>query len=232
MRRFTVSGIYETNLIDFDKLYILADIGHIQRLNNWTDEQVSGFEITLENFNQIDEMTWNVQEIVGFEINEAGRRLRVSSITGQFPQIFDWLNLQDMNVIIILVLIFLVAGFNMVSSLLILILERTNMIGILKALGTRNWSIRKVFLYQSAYLISKGLFWGNILGLGLAIIQYYFGIIKLDPATYYLTEVPINLNIMTIVGINLGTLLLTTAMLILPSYLVSRISPVKTIRFN
>jgi lipoprotein-releasing system permease protein len=232
MRKFTVAGIYETNLVDFDKLYILADIGHIQRLNNWSEDQVSGFEIALNNFNRIDEMAWLVQDIVGFEINEAGERLRVSSITDQFPQIFDWLNLQDMNVVIILVLIFLVAGFNMVSSLLILILERTNMIGILKALGTRNWSIRKVFLYQSAFLISKGLLWGNLLGIGLALIQFYFGIIKLDPSTYYLTEVPINIDIATIVGINAGTLLLTTAMLIVPSYLVSRISPVKTIRFN
>jgi len=232
MRKFTVSGIYETNLVDFDKLYILADMGHIQRLNNWSEDQVSGFEIALENFNRIDEMTWDVQEVVGFEINENGHRLRVTSITEKFPQIFDWLNLQDMNVVIILVLIFLVAGFNMVSSLLILILERTNMIGILKALGTRNWSIRKVFLYQSSFLISKGLLWGNVLGIGLALLQYYFGIIKLDPSTYYLTEVPINLDIITIIGINLGTLVLTTAMLIIPSYLVSRISPVKTIRFD
>ena len=231
-RRFNISGIYETNLVDFDKLYILTDIGHIQRLNNWSKNEVSGFEIAIENFNDLDYLSWEVQDRVGFEINEQGRRLRVLSITDVNPQIFDWLNLQDLNVIIILVLIFLVAGFNMVSSLLILILERTNMIGILKALGTRNWNIRRVFLYQSVYLIGKGMFWGNLLGIGLCLLQYYFGIIKLDQATYYLSEVPINLNLLTLLGLNIGTMALTVFMLIIPSFLISRISPVKTIRFN
>ena len=231
-RRFNVSGVYETNLVDFDKLYIMADIGHIQRLNNWDQNDISGFEIEINNFNDIEYMTWAVTEEVGFEINERGNRLRVLSITDINPQIFDWLNLQDMNVFIILTLIFLVAVFNMVSSLLILILERTNMIGILKALGKPNWSLRRVFLYQAAYLISKGMLWGNLLGISLCLIQHYFGIIKLDQSTYYLTEVPINIDIATIVVLNLGTLFLTLTVLIIPSYLIARISPVKTIRFN
>ncbi len=231
-RKFTVTGIYETNLVDFDKLYILADIGHIQKLNNWSTDEISGYEIEIEHFNDLEFLSWEVQELVGFEINDQGNRLRVMSITDVNPQIFDWLNLQDMNVVIILVLIFLVAGFNMVSSLLILILERTNMIGILKALGTPNWDMRRIFLYQSAYLISKGMFWGNVLGIGLCLIQYYFGIIKLDQSTYYLTEVPINLDLFTVIALNIGTMALTVAMLIIPSYLISRITPVKTIRFN
>ncbi len=232
VRKFSVSGVYETSLEDFDKIFILADIGHIQKLNNWDDNQVSGFEITIDNFKNVQIKSWEAQNIIGYELTENGSRLRVQSIIDKYPQIFDWLNLQDLNVWIILTLIFLVAGFNMVSSLLILILERTNMIGILKALGTRNWSIRKVFLYQSAYLIIKGLFWGNLIGIGLCLIQYQFGIIKLDRASYYLSEVPINLNLLIISGLNTGTLLLTLLMLIIPSYLISRISPVKTIRFN
>ncbi len=232
VRKFTVSGVYETSLEDFDKIFILADIGHIQKLNNWDDNQVSGFEITIDDFKDIQVKKWEAQNIVGFELNESGKRLRVLSIIDKYPQIFDWLNLQDLNVWIILTLIFLVAGFNMVSSLLILILERTNMIGILKALGTRNWSIRKVFLYQSAYLILKGLFWGNLIGIGFCLIQFHFGIIKLDQASYYLSEVPINLNLFIVLGLNVGTLILTIVMLLVPSYLISRISPVKTIRFN
>lgn len=232
VRKFTVSGVYETSLEDFDKIFILADIGHIQKLNNWDDNQVSGFEIAIDDFKDIEVKKWEAQNIVGLELTESGNRLRVLSIIDKYPQIFDWLNLQDLNVWIILTLIFLVAGFNMVSSLLILILERTNMIGILKALGTRNWSIRKVFLYQSAYLILKGLFWGNLIGIGLCLIQFHFGIIKLDQASYYLSEVPINLNLYIVLGLNVGTLILTIVMLLVPSYLISRISPVKTIRFN
>ena len=232
VRKFTVSGVYETSLEDFDKIFILADIGHIQKLNNWDNNQVSGFEITIDDFKDIQVKKWEAQNIVGFELNESGKRLRVLSIIDKYPQIFDWLNLQDLNVWIILTLIFLVAGFNMVSSLLILILERTNMIGILKALGTRNWSIRKVFLYQSAYLILKGLFWGNLIGIVFCLIQFHFGIIKLDQASYYLSEVPINLNLFIVLGLNVGTLILTIVMLLVPSYLISRISPVRTIRFN
>jgi len=232
LRKFTVSGIYETSLEDFDKLFILADIGHIQKLNNWTPEQVSGFEVSINNFNEINNLTRKVRDLVGYEINENQTRLKVQSIIQKYPQIFDWLNLQDMNVWIILILIFLVAGFNMVSGLLILILERTNMIGILKALGAGNWMIRSIFLYQSVYLITKGLFWGNLIGLGLCIIQKQFGLIKLDQASYYLTQVPINLNIFTIIALNLGTLALTVLMLIFPSYLAARITPVKTIRFD
>ncbi len=232
MRKFIIEGVYETNLEDFDKLFILADIGHIQKLNNWSGDQVSGFEISIDNFNDIEEMAWQIQGIVGFDLTENGTRMRIQSIIDKYPQIFDWLNLQDMNVWIILVLILLVAGFNMVSSLLILILERTNMIGILKALGTQNWSIRKIFLYQSAYLITKGMFWGNLIGIVLCLIQYHFGIIKLDQASYYLTEVPINIDLIIIATLNAGTLILTVLMLIIPSYLISRISPVKTIKFD
>jgi lipoprotein-releasing system permease protein len=232
MRKFIISGIYETSLEEFDKIYVLADIGHIQKLNNWTDNQVSGFEVLIENFRDLEGKTWVVQQEVGFGFEEDGSRLKTQNIIQKYPQIFDWLNLQDLNVWIILILMLVVAGFNMVSGLMILILERTNMIGILKAVGTENWSIRKIFLYKSAFLVSKGLFWGNIIGIGLCLIQHYFKIIKLDESSYYLTSVPINFNVLYIIGLNLGTLFLTVFMLILPSYLISRISPVNSIRFE
>ncbi|MBA7525133.1 hypothetical protein ES705_17282 [subsurface metagenome] len=231
MRKFTISGLYETGLEEFDKIYVITDIGHIQKLNNWSDNEVSGFEILLDNFENLEEMTWVVQQEVGFGFEEDGSRLKIRNIIRKYPQIFDWLNLQDMNVWIILILMLIVAGFNMVSGLMILILERTNMIGILKAVGTQNWSIRKIFLYQSAYLVAKGLFYGNIIGIGLCLLQHYFGIIKLDESSYYLSTVPINFNLLYILGLNLGTLLLTVLMLIIPSYLISTISPVKAIRF-
>jgi len=232
MRRFTVSGIYETSLEDFDKRFILADIKHIQRLNNWNTDQVSGFEVTLDHFRDLDRMSWTVRKIVGTSFSKDKTRLRVETIRDKYPQIFDWLNLQDLNVWIILVLMLLVAGFNMISGLLIMILERMNMIGILKALGAASWNIRKVFLYQSVWLVTKGLFWGNLIGLGLCYLQKRFSIIPLNPETYYLTTVPIRFDPLMILGLNAGTLLIIVLILILPSYLISRISPVKTIRYE
>ncbi len=232
MRRFEVSGIYETSLDEFDKIFVLADISHIQRLNDWDDNQISGFEITINNFNQLDESTYRIMNIVGFGFEDDRTRLKVVNIYDKYPQIFDWLNLQDMNVIVILILMIVVASFNMVSGLLILILDRTSMIGILKALGTINLTIRRIFLYQSGFLIVKGLFWGNLIGLALCLLQKEFEIMKLDQSSYYLTMVPINLNLFHILALNIGTCLVVMMILIIPSMIISRISPVKAIRFN
>lgn len=232
MRSFQISGIYETSLSEFDEKFALVDIRHIQKLNNWTDDEISGFEIIIEDFSQLDKMTQDVRDIVGFHFNPDGTKLRVLSIKEKYPQMFDWLNLIDMNVWVILVLLIAVAGFNMVSGLLILILERTNMIGILKAIGTKNWSIRKIFLYQSGLLISKGLFWGNIIGITICVLQSKFQIFKLDPESYYIDAVPINLKLWHILALNSGTLIITVLMLIIPSYIISRLSPEKTLRFN
>lgn len=232
MRRFEVSGIYETSLEEFDKIYVLADISHIQRLNDWDHNQISGFEITIDNFNKLDELTYRTMNIVGFGFEDDRTRLKVVNIYDKYPQIFDWLNLQDMNVIVILILMIVVAGFNMVSGLLILILDRTTMIGILKALGTINLTIRRIFLYQSGFLIIKGLFWGNLIGLALCLVQEKFEIMKLDQSSYYLTTVPINLNLFHILALNIGTCLVVMMILIIPSMIISRISPVKAIRFN
>jgi lipoprotein-releasing system permease protein len=231
-RKFTISGIYETSLEEFDKMYVFCDIGHIKRLNGWEDDQVSGFEIFIDDFDKLDEMTKSVRDVVGYRLVEDEPRFRVKNIKDRYPQIFDWLNFQDMNVIIIITLMLLVAGFNMISGLLILILEKTNMIGIFKALGSENATIRKVFLYQAAYLIAKGLFWGNIIGIGMAFIQLKTGLITLDPSSYYIKTVPVNLELSHILLLNAGTMAAIILMLIIPSQLISRIAPVKAIKYD
>ena len=232
MRRFSVAGIFETSLEEFDKVFIFGDIRHIQKLNDWSEDQVSGFEVNLTAFNDLEKQTYHVMNTVGFGFEDDGSRLKVINIHDKYPQIFDWLNLQDMNVLIILILMLVVAGFNMVSGLLILILDRTNMIGILKALGSPNVSIRKIFMYQSGFLIIRGLLWGNIIGIGICLLQRYTGFMELDQSSYFLNTVPINLNALHIISLNLGTALAVTGMLIIPSMIISRISPAKAIRFD
>jgi len=231
-RKFTISGIYETSLQEFDKTFAIADIRHIQRLSGWNETQVSGIEMILSDFSQIQSVTEQVDEIVATNFFEDGSRLKVLNIVEKYPQIFDWLNLQDVNVMVIIILMLVVAGINMISGLLIIILDRTNMIGILKALGSNNGSIRKIFLYQSSYLILKGLIWGNLVGIGICAIQKYFGIIQLDPASYYLTTVPVNIDFFNILLLNAGTIVVILAFLIVPSMLISRISPAESIRFK
>ena len=231
-RKFTICGIYETSLEEFDKMYVFCDIGHIKRLNGWEDDQVSGFEIFVDDFDRTEELTMAVRDAIGYRIAEEEAKFKVTNIREKYPQIFDWLNFQDLNVIIIITLMLIVAGFNMISGLLILILEKTNMIGILKALGSEDVSIRKVFLYQAAYLIGKGLFWGNIIGIGLSLLQLKTGLIKLDPSSYYIKLVPVNLNLIHILLLNTGTMAAIIMMLLIPSQLISRITPVKAIRFD
>ncbi|MDX9811522.1 MAG: ABC transporter permease [Bacteroidales bacterium] len=231
-RRFTVSGIYETSLEEFDKMYVFCDIGHIKRLNGWDDDQVSGFEIFIDDFDTIDEMSLSVRDAIGYRISENDPAFKVTNIRLKYPQIFDWLNFQDLNVIVIIILMLIVAGFNMISGLLILILERTNMIGVLKALGSGDRLIRKVFLYQAAWLTGKGLLWGNVAGLGLALLQLKTGLISLDPSSYYLKTVPVNIDFMHIILLNAGTMAAIILMLLIPSQLISRINPVKAIRYD
>ncbi|OFY66139.1 MAG: ABC transporter permease [Bacteroidetes bacterium RBG_13_43_22] len=232
MRKFTVSGIYETSLEEFDKIYVFCDIGHIKRLNAWDDDQISGFEIFIKDFDRLDEMTGAVQDAIGYRFLEDDEQFKVTNIRMKYPQIFDWLNFQDVNVIIIIMLMLIVAGFNMISGLLILILEKTNMIGILKALGSDDVTIRRVFLYQAAYLISKGLLWGNVIGIGLAFLQLKTGLITLDPSSYYIKTVPVNLELAHILLLNAGTMAAILFILLVPSKLISRITPVKAIRYD
>ncbi|MFW5644810.1 MAG: ABC transporter permease, partial [Bacteroidota bacterium] len=204
----------------------------IQRLNNWKQDQVSGLEIRIDNFNDIEEITWEARDITAITVLNKDVRFKVRNIVERYPQIFDWLELQDLNVSIIIMLMLIVAGFNMISGLLILILDRTYLIGVLKALGGRNLMIRKIFLYQSSFLIIRGLFWGNLLGIGLSFLQKKYEIIRLDPTNYYLTTVPVNLDLLHLLLINLGAMLAIMLFLVLPSILVARISPAKVIRFN
>jgi lipoprotein-releasing system permease protein len=232
MRKFKICGIFSTSLEEFDRLFVLADISQIRKLNDWTSDQISGFEISLNDFDQLVPITQNIRRLTIRYSKEDQNVLRPVTITSKYPQIFDWLNLLDMNVWIILGLIILVAGFNMVSGLLILILERTTMIGVLKAVGTGNRSIRKIFIYISTFLIFKGMFWGNVAGIAFCLIQAKFGIFKLDPGSYYLDTVPVNLKISHLLMLNAGTILITLIMLLVPSWYVTKIDPDKAIRFD
>ncbi len=223
-RKFKIVGIYETGLAEFDKLYVIGDINHIRKLNKWDHNEVGGFEVLIDNFNQIDEMGEKVYRTIGYD-------LKSQTIKDLYPQIFEWLSLHDMNVIILIALMVMVAGITMISTLLILILEKTNMIGTLKALGAKNKSIRQIFLINAVYIIGQGLIWGNVIALSLSMIQLRFGLFKLDQESYYVSEVPVNLNFWYYLATNAGTLIVCTLMLIIPTYIVTKISPVKAIRY-
>jgi lipoprotein-releasing system permease protein len=222
---FIVKGIYQTGLEQFDNLYVIADIAHIQKRNGWTTEQVGGFEVLIDDYDDLDRIGNYVYENIGYDLHSA-------PIKELYPEIFNWLNLQDYNVNIIIILMVIVAVINIVSALLILILERTNMIGILKALGMPNWNVRKIFLYNAIYLIVKGMVWGNIIGIALCLLQQYFGILTLPEESYYVAVVPIELDFMKILLLNIGTLVVCVLMLLIPSYVITKISPVKAIRFD
>jgi lipoprotein-releasing system permease protein len=226
VRKFTVCGIYETGLgQQFDEVFMLADIGHLQKLNGWDKSQVAGFEVLINDFYDIDRLTSVVNGAIGF-------KLHARNIKMQNAQVFAWLNAQDINAEIVIILMLIVSSINMISALLILILERTNMIGILKALGSTDWSIRKIFLYNAAYLIGKGLLWGNVIALTVCFAQKQFGIFTLNPESYFVSQVPVNINALHVILLNLGTMVVCVLMLLLPSYIITRITPVKAIRFS
>lgn len=231
-RKFNVSGIYNSHFPEYDKVFAFIDIRVIQRLNKWNNNQVAGYEISISDFNELDEVAREVHYLSSSKIEEDGTILRTKTIKQTQPQIFGWLNLMDTNLWVILTLILIVAGFNMVSGLLILILERVNMIGIFKALGAQNWKLRKVFLYLAGYIVGRGLLWGNLIGVLICLIQKYTQFIKLDPHSYYLETVPIYLTAGHLILLNIGVASITVLMLIGPSFLVSRILPAKAIRFN
>lgn len=224
-RRFVVEGIYETGLEEFDEMFVLCDIGHIRRLNAWNPGQVAGYEILVNNLDHIDDVISGIHNLLPYNLNAV-------TIKELYPQIFDWLQLQDMNVIIVLTLMVLVAVITMISALLIIILERTNTIGTLKALGYENWNIRKVFLIIAGNIAVKGILWGNTAGLALAFIQKHYGIIKLSQESYYVSVVPIEVSLLHVLLLNFGTLIISIVILLLPSAIISGISPVKTIRFG
>ena len=232
MRKFKISGIYQTYLEEFDKIFVLADIRHIQKLNDWDENQISGFEIAINDFDNLNVIAQKVFDEAGTQIQPDGSKLRILTIVEKYPYIFDWIGLFNTNLWVILVLMVLVAGFNMVSGLLIMILERTQMIGILKAMGAKDANVRRIFLFNGFFLISRGMFWGNILGIGLCLLQYHFHIFKLDQASYYVDYVPVTISVAQILILNVSALLVTFLMLILPSFVVSRITPMRAIKFN
>ncbi len=231
-RRFRITGIYQTNFEDYDKLYVITEKSILARLNDWSGDMVSGIEVTVKDFNKLDRTAQDLFFEMSSYKDRFGNSLYARSIKDINPMIFNWLSLLDMNVWVIIILMIIVSGFTMISGLLIIILERTNMIGIMKAMGARDISIRKVFLYLSAFLIGQGMLWGNVIGLAVCFIQKYFQVLKLDPVTYYLSAVPIDLNPLFILLLNVGTLIVSLLMMIAPSYLVAKITPSKSIRFE
>ncbi len=225
-RRFTVAGIYKTGLEEYDSKFALVDIRKLQQLTGWEESEVGGFEVFVDDLEDLDALA----EYIYYE--ELPNNLYAETIRQKLPEIFEWLTLQDINEVVLITLMVIVAIINMITTLLILILERTYMIGTLKSLGASDWSVRKIFLYYAAYIIGMGLLWGNAIGLVLCLVQKYGKLIRLQEENYYLSYAPIDLNPLTIILLNLGTMLVTLLFLILPSYLVTRISPIKSIRFR
>jgi lipoprotein-releasing system permease protein len=225
-RRFAVAGIYKTGLEEYDKVFALVDIRQIQRLLGWQADEVGGFEVFIDDIDDLNLINNYLY------YNKLPNDLFSETVRTKFPEIFEWLDLQDINEVVILSLMVIVALINMITALMILILERTNMIGTLKALGTSNWSIRRIFLIYAGYIVVVGLFWGNLIGIGLCVLQEQFELIQLSEENYYLSVAPVELQFWSILLINVGTLVVTLLFLIVPSYLVTRISPIKAIRFN
>ena len=224
-RKFVVSGIYNTSLEEFDNAYIIGDIKHVQRLNNWEGDQIGKVEIMTSDFENLDYISNSIYKQIPYN-------LTVSTVKDKYPQIFNWLDLLDMNVAVILTLLILVASITMVSTLLIIIIERTNMVGVLKALGLRNRSVRKIFLYKASYIILQGMLWGNVIGLLFYFLQSRFQIISLNSENYYVEYVPVELNPYYVLALNAGTFIICILMLIIPSYYITRITPSKALRYE
>lgn len=231
-RKFTVCGIYETNLKQFDSQICMTDLYTVNKLNGWEPDQYSGAELEVKDFNLLDNTAFNVLGHVKNKVDKYGSTYSSATVIEQNPQIFSWLDLMDLNVWIILALMISVAGVTMISGLLIIILERTQMIGLMKAIGTRNRQIRHVFLWFATFIIGKGLIIGNVVGIGLILLQQYTGLFKLDPQTYYVSTVPVEINIPLIIALNLSTLFICVFVLIAPSYFISHINPAKSMHYE
>ena len=231
-RRFTIKGIYETNMTQFDQSFCFTDISVPVRLNGWEPDQCSGVEVLVNDFDQLGETSRQVVRNINRKTDRYGEIFTSQTIQEAYPHIFSWLSLLDINVWIILALMVAVAGFTMISGLLIIILERTQMIGILKALGMRNKTVRHTFLWFAVFIIGRGLIWGNIIGIGLVVLQLQTGLIHLDPASYYVDTAPMELNIPIIMALNIVTLIVCVFVLIAPSFLISHIHPARSMRYE
>lgn len=231
-RRFTISGIYQTNLKKYDEVMVYADLYTVVKLNGWEEDQASGAELTVNDFNQLQTTEDYIIKNINRTVDQYGETYSSATIKELNPQIFQWLNLMDLNVWVILGLMLAVAGVTMISGLLIIILERTSMIGVMKALGARNNTIRHTFLWFAAFIIGKGLLYGNILAFAILLIQKYTGLVKLDAQTYYVSTVPVEFNWIYIIALNVATLLISVFILVAPSYLISHIHPAKSMRYE
>ena len=231
-RRLTIAGIYRTDFSEYDNLFLLTDLCLVNRLNGWQPEQVSGVELQVRDYDRLEDATYRIAADTDNRKDKWGGVYYVRNIEQLNPQIFAWLDLLDLNVWVILFLMIGVAGFTMISGLLIIIIERTNMIGILKALGADNFTIRKTFLWFAVFLIGKGMLWGNVIGVSFCILQSRFGIFKLDPTTYYVDTVPVSFNMLFFLLINIGTLLASVLMLVGPSFLITKINPASSMRYE
>ncbi|KGO92028.1 ABC transporter permease [Flavobacterium subsaxonicum] len=225
LRRFELVGIYNSGFQEYDSAYMIGDIRHVQRINKWKQDQVGAFEVFIDDFTQLQQKGKEVYKAIPSTLNSV-------TIEEKYVNIFDWLKLFDVNIIVIIVIMIIVSTINMVVALLVLILERTQMVGMLKALGANNWSIRKIFLYNAAYLIVKGLFWGNLISISLLLIQKYFGVVTLRPENYYVSVAPVTIDIPAILLINAGTIVVCLSLLLIPSFIITRISPVKALRYE
>lgn len=232
MRRFKVCGIYQSNMAIFDKTFVITDLNTVRKLNHWEGDEATVIEVRLKGMDAIDQTLPQVERLCSQLNDEVSHARKAFSIVDHYASIFSWLQLLDFNMMVILVLMLCVSGFTMVSGLFILILERTQTIGVLKAMGATNTKIRNVFLYFAGFIIVRGLLIGDVVSIGLLLIQQKYGLIHLDPANYYVETVPVEINLWAIVLVNVGTLVLTTLALVLPSYMVSRIQPSKAIKFE
>ena len=231
-RKFTITGIYETNMTQFDQSLCFTDYNVPIRLNGWEPDQCSGAELLVDDFDQLEQVAEEVVAKVNRQTDKYGAIITSQTIREAHPHVFQWLELLDINVWIILALMICVAGFTMISGLLIIILERTQMIGILKALGMRNSTVRHTFLWFAAFIIGRGMLVGDIIGIGLVVLQQQTGFIHLDPASYYVDTAPMELNIPIIVLLNVVTLLVSLFVLIAPSFLISHIHPARSMRYE
>lgn len=231
-RNFVISGIYSTGLEEFDRMYVLADIGHIQHLNAWKSSQVGGFEVLVSDYDRLEQAYQAVFELVGNRFDDQGNRFKVNSIRENAKGIFDWLDLSDMNVVVILVIIAVVIVMVMLSGLLVIVLEHTNQIGVLKALGASDTFVTRVFLYNGFFIFLRALILGNAISIIFCLVQEHFKLIPLDPESYFISFVPANLLLWHVLLVNAATLLLVLLASVVPSLLIARTSPDKAIRFN
>ena len=232
LRQFTISGIYSTGLADFDKLFVVTDIQHVRMLNNWDNKTATSIEVFVNNLDILGETSYKIFITTANNFTGNYNPYYTRSIQELQPQIFGWLDLLDLNMVVILILMFSVATFTMISGLLIIILEKTTLIGTLKVLGANNWTIRKIFLYQASFLIGKAMLWGNVIGLGMYFIQKYLKVVKLDPEIYFVDYAPVELIPWQAIALNIGVGVAILCILVIPSYLIAKISPAKSIKFE